>query len=434
MAASGPGIVSENEPFQVRVSWDNFAGLPGETWLSAVGVGSHRNSPYNIGLIPVEINRSGFAAAETFPLMDGRTHGLALGANGTHDRMFIDVPPGASSLTVSASGASDEQSNALTLELTRLDFDDGMSNPPFASPAGNGLVEASASGSNGTGPTATIDGGVEPGRWYAVLRNTTGTPVSVEVSADVEFQGTAIDVHPGLWHPGSRPGLGQGYDYSWGGESRALIWYTYDEDGLPAWFISGAPANDGNIWTTDILRVTNDGAVQQLAPVGSLSVTALARDDALFSYTLYGKSGTERMIPLSDLSCPDVNGSPASYTGIWYRGVDGLGGASVLVNSVTQAQIHYLFDADGLPRWLFAQDPNNLDPYDPQIPMLQFTGFCAVCDADAVGFEVVGTLDRSFSSETDGSWTQDYSFIAPPNGSMERTDQVVKLTQRLDCQ
>ena len=56
------------------------------------------------------------------------------------------------------------------------------------------------------------------------------------------------------------------------------------------------PAVDGNIWTADLLRVTNDGSQQQLARVGQVSVTLLAEDDAMFSFSLYGESGTERMM------------------------------------------------------------------------------------------------------------------------------------------
>jgi hypothetical protein len=113
---------------------------------------------------------------------------------------------------------------------------------------------------------------------------------------------------------------------------------------------------------------------------------------------------------------------------LWYRGVDGLGGASVVVNASTQAQIHYLFDAAGRPRWLIAQDPGGAGaPTEPELAMLQFSGFCAVCAESNVSFEIMGTLQRTFSSETTGSWTLDYLFEPPLSGSVERTDQIVKL-------
>jgi hypothetical protein len=139
------------------------------------------------------------------------------------------------------------------------------------------------------------------------------------------------------------------------------------------------------------------------------------------------------MQPLSPLTCPQVGGAPRSYTGIWYRGVDGLGGASVIANSSTQAQIHYLFDEVGVPRWLVAQDLDNPAPTNPEMPMLQFKGFCAVCADSGVSFDTVGVLSRNFGSETAGSWMLDYLFLPPLGGSAERTDQIIKLTDTLDC-
>ncbi len=435
LAASGPGIVPSGSPFDLRLSWDNLSAAPGEQWLGAVGVGTDRDHPNNVGVIPVRFNRTAVAAATTFPLIDGHDHELALAAGATHDRLFIDVPPGASNLAVTAAGASADQSDALQLELRRLDFTAALANPPFAVAPTGSTVVASASGSGGSGPSLNVSGGsLQPGRWYAVLKNTGGAAAAVTVRADVDFTGTALPIHRGLWEPNSRPGLGQGYDYNWGGSDRALLWYTYDETGQPAWYIADDGPASGNIWTAPLYRVTNDGAEQQLARVGNVTVATLAEDDALFSYTLFGLSGTERMQPLSALTCPQVGGSPRSWTGLWYRGVDGLGGASVIINASTQAQIHYLFDSLGLPRWLVAQDLAEPAPTNADLPMLQFHGYCAVCTAASVGYTEMGTVQRSFSNDSTGSWTLDYLMQAPLSGDVQRTDSIQKLTDTLPCE
>ena len=329
-------------------------------------------------------------------------------------------------------GADGEQSNGLTLELKRLSFEDGMSDPPFATPAGDAPTLVSASGMGGNGPSITVIG-VDPGRWYTVLSNSNDSPSAVEIRATAQFEGPPVAAHPGLWEPKSRPGLGQGYDYNQGGSSRVLIWYTYGEDGQPSWYIAANPVSDGNVWTADLLRFTNDGNNQQSTPVGRVSITILAGNDAMFSYTLFGQSGTERMQPISPLTCPQINGSAGSYTGIWYPGFDGLGGASVLVSAITQAQIHYLFDDSGLPRWLFAQDLVNPEPTNAELPMLQFSGYCAVCEAAAVSSEAAGVLERSFDNETTGSWTLDYLFNPPLSGSANRSNLIIKLTDTLSC-
>jgi hypothetical protein len=254
------------------------------------------------------------------------------------------------------------------------------------------------------------------------------------VRAEVAFQGQAIKARPGLWEPRSRPGLSQGYDFNQNGSTRALVWYTYDEAGQPAWYIATAPVSGGNIWTADLLRFTNDGTRQHPVRVGKAAIAILGENDAMFSYTLFGRSGTERMQPISLLTCPQVNGSVWSYTGLWYRGVDGLGGASVLVNAQTQAQIHYLYDGAGEPRWLYAQDVVNPQPTNSMLPMMQFKGYCAVCAASAISSQTVGVLEHSFTSEAAGSWTLDYLFAAPLSGSVDRTDSIFKLTEILSCQ
>ena len=253
LAVSGPGIITKDESFKVRLSWDNVNALPGEEWLGAAGIGTDRDRPNNIGIIPVHFNRTGIAAPATLPLMDGTRHHLALAAAAVHDRIFIDVPAGASSLTVAVNGATETQNNNLKLELSRLDFDESLDDPPFATAAKNAPVAATATGSDGNGPSLTISGGMlEPGRWYAVLSNLIGIPFAIDIRADVEFSGAPIPLHPGLWEPSSRPDLGQGYEYNFGGSSRALIWYTYSETGQPVWFIADNPAVDGNIWTADL--------------------------------------------------------------------------------------------------------------------------------------------------------------------------------------
>jgi len=432
LAVTGPGIVEEGESYNLRLSWDNVSALPGEVWFGALGIGSNRGQPNNISVIPLRFARSAIARPTTFPLYDGVDHRLALDIDEAHDRLFIDVPPGAGSLAVTASRLDAQPNDGLRLELRRLDFATALANPPFtATPVGSPVI-GSDSGSGDSGPTVNVDS-PQTGRWYAVVTNGSDSPAPVEIRANLEFEGSPLPVHRGLWEPNSRPGLGQGFDYNWGGVNRALIWYTYDEAGQPAWYIAGSPPPSGNAWDSPLYRVTNDGAQQQLTAVGRVAVTALAQDDALFTFTLFGESGTDRMQPLSFLTCPQVDGAPRSYTGIWYRGVDGLGGASVVVNAQTQAQIHYLFDDDGAPRWLVAQDLDQPGPTNSELPMLQFRGYCAVCEGPPPTFEDMGVLTRSFSSETAGSWTLDYLFREPLGGSVQRTDQIIKLTDTLDC-
>ena len=65
LAVTGPGIVGADESFKLRLSWDNVSALPGEEWLGAIGIGTDRDSPEDIGVIPVRFQRSGISQPAT---------------------------------------------------------------------------------------------------------------------------------------------------------------------------------------------------------------------------------------------------------------------------------------------------------------------------------------------------------------------------------
>jgi subtilisin family serine protease len=430
MTVSGQGITETDETFPLRITWNNFNAVSGEELFGAVGIGTDRDHPNNVGIIPVRFSRTAIKAGSTLPLMDGRMQRMALRGSYTHRYVFIDVPAGADSLTVSAEGADETQSNGLQIELKRIGFDTAFDAAPYVPAAPDGSAVASASGGNGSGPEVTVSGGqLSPGRWYVVLRNNNATEASVSVRADVEFSGGPGPVHGGLWQPISRPDISQGFDYA-AGDSRAMLWYTYDEQGMPTWYLAAGVNPPGQVWTADLLRFTNDGERQQAAVAGQLSVTTLAEEDVVFSWHLFGSMGSDRMIPTSPHTCPQVGESKASYTGIWFRGIDGLGGASVLVNGTSQGQVHYLYDSLGEPRWLLGAVGVPLT--DQEIILSQFSGFCPTCVGEVSSTEV-GLLTSNFTSETTGQWTLDYSMAAPLRGDVQRGENIVKLTGRLEC-
>ena len=271
LTATAQGMTETNETFPVRVSWNNVDAVSGQSLVGAVGVGTDRANPNNLGIIPVRFNRTFIKAPTTLALMDGRSQHLALRANNSHDRVFIDVPDSATSLTVSASGGDGTESDALTIELKRVGFDAAFAEAPEVPAAPEGGAIVSASGANGEGPSVTVSGSsLEAGRWYVVLSNGSGAEISASVQADVEFAGGQSAVSPGLWEPESRPGINQGFDYALGA-ARAILWYTYDEAGLPAWYLASDLEPDGDIWVANVLRYTNDGAEQQPTVVGQVA-------------------------------------------------------------------------------------------------------------------------------------------------------------------
>ena len=432
MVVSGPGIIGENETFTLDLGWNNVDALQGERLFGAVGLGTSRSTPNNVGVIPVVFNRNGIADPETTALMPGSERRFALDNNANHDRLYVDIPAGITSMMVNVSGRGSTQSNNLTLDLYREDFSTALGTPPFVQlPQSAGLVD-SANGSGGEGPALAISNGVTPGRYYLDVSNTRNNDASVAVSVTVETDSSVLSPHKGLWD--FQRSISQGGEWNSFGDNSFLVWYAYDRDGQPTWYIAAGPSPQGNVWVADLLRVTNDGAMQQEQVVGTISMTFVANDEVIMSYSLLGSSGFDPMRPNGANTCPNVGGGQQSYTGHWYRGVDGLGGATVLNYASAQAQVHYHYDSWGVPRWVIAADGANPSGTATEIPLLQFEGFCATCEESAVEFSTVGLVTRSFDNETSGEWTLNFVLDPPLSQSINRTDSVVKLSETLACE
>ncbi len=437
LRATGSGIVANGDSQKIRLSWDDVSSVPGTELMGAVGIGTRRETPNNIGIVPVNFSKTAVAAPETLVLMNGIDRGVTVQSGGTHDHIYFDIPPGTDSFTVSTSltGANSVQNVATKLELYRVDFDDAFINAPFVSvPDTSGAPLASASGTVNAGPSVTVSGGsAVPGRWFAVLVNNSNANADVSIRADMSFSGAAIPLKSGLWQASSREGINQGYDYSSSGGFRAFLWYTYDDDGKPAWYLASAPEPVGNVWVAELLRFTNDGLLQQSTPVGHVSITLLAEDDSVFSFVLFGKSGSDRERPSLPVDCPDIDGTERSFDGIWSRTADGVGGATVVINKGSQAFVHYIYDDSGRPIWLIGA-PEPQSSTNPEAGLLQFGGYCAVCSEKDLTVETVGLFTRTLIDENNIDWNLNYLLVPPLSGSVDRSDSTSKLTSPVACE
>lgn len=444
LTATGSGRVDSGAQQLLRVAWDNVTAKPGQSLLGAVSIGTNRDKAGNIGVVPVVFSVTGVAEPETLVLMDGISRGMVVAGGGSQTRTFIDIPTGASKLTVQVNAVNPAENANLEIELYRVSFGNAFVEAPFAAAAPTGgAPQASARGSANAGPSVSISGGaLTAGRWYSVVKNLQGSAIGARIEANVSFAGTPVKIRTGLWDVNSRLdsnsqrlNAGQGYDYASTGSFRALLWYTYDEVGNPDWYQAANPQPSGNIWVAELNRYTNDGELQQATPVGYVSVTALSEEDHIFSFVLHGKNGSDRMRPTAPQTCPLGAAGEMSYTGLWSKQKVGLGGASALVNKQSQAYLQFIYDDDGNPRWLLTAPPSPQSPSVHSMPMLQYKGFCAVCDEESVpGPQNVGTFTRDYIDEKRMNWVLDYSLKPPLSGTVYREDQVEKLSVRVDCQ
>jgi subtilisin family serine protease len=430
MVATGQGIAAAGEAMDLRVNWRNVPALPGEEWLGALSVGTRRDQSGNLGVIPIRFSRSGIAEPQTFPLFAGETQQLALAASSPHQRVFLDVPPGTQSFRISASGDNAVQSNNLKLELFRQDLADATASQPFASLPGGLPVVATGSGGNSQGPSVTLGSNPVPGRYYVRISNNSTSAVSLRISSSIQGDKAGLAPFKGLWRFW-RDNY-QGGEYNSIGANDYILWYSFDHAGQPTFYNASAPRPTGNVWVTDVIRYTNDGAKQQAQAVGKLSMTFYENDRVIYSYSLMGLAGSDLMAPLSPNTCPRPGGLEASYHGTWGKREAGLGGATVNVYNQAQSHLHYLFDGKGIPRFLLASDATDNLPNATSMPILHYTVYCATCQPQPVSIVRVGTYTRNFTSEDAGSWTLDYQAFNPLQ-TVKRTDDIVKISDGLQC-
>ncbi len=160
-------------------------------------------------------------------------------------------------------------------------------------------------------------------------------------------------------------------------------------------------------------------------------MTFISDTEVIYSYSLLGIVGSDKMVPLSPNTCPTASGAKKSYHGTWGKQQIGLGGATASVFDTSQSHIHYLFDGMGKPRFLLAS-PNPVQSATvTTMPFLQFNAYCATCPEVPVQISEVGTFTRNFATESTGSWTFDYLAWAQ---TVNRSDQIVKISDPIQCQ
>ncbi|MFU8877541.1 MAG: hypothetical protein ACNA7E_05315, partial [Wenzhouxiangellaceae bacterium] len=165
----------------VPVYWDQPAMARTEHWEGVVVLASSPDEVADIGMIPLSIRRFQQNQPAETALFNDQSLPVALAANSTHDRLYIDVPTSANRLQVEVQG------DLNSVSLRRLGFDDLLETVPLTPPApAQVLAEASRAGNTFTIDLQPASGAnLEAGRYYVVLTNNSAAERFVEVRATV---------------------------------------------------------------------------------------------------------------------------------------------------------------------------------------------------------------------------------------------------------
>ncbi|GAB4169657.1 MAG: S8 family serine peptidase [Wenzhouxiangellaceae bacterium] len=392
---AGPGRHDGGE-LLLDAWFDQPAMRRSEEWRALVGIGSSPQQRFDIDTIIVSITRTDRAVLDAVPLFAGQKQIVTLPGNSAHRKLFIDVPDNVESFVLTATG------DVARISMRRMSFAEATANPPQIPEApGAVLADAQRSGDQWTLAWGSPGAAADAGRYYFVLENDAATERQVELEVQVVEQ-PAPGVRRGLWGFAGRS-IGQGLDWEKAGANQFAVWYSYDETGLPTFYITDTvqPAQDSAFFQAVLFRPTGDGENLLLKKAGRVQLTILDQERVMFSWWVNGHRGAEALRPVIDDTCLELDGQPAWLTGHWVvSGPTKEGGLTGLVSANNEAWIRYFYDSRNIPRWFLADV--ELAPTLPggmRMEALDFRGFCIYCDPVPVTNRAVGTLERVFQHD-----------------------------------
>jgi subtilisin family serine protease len=418
MTATGPGRLTSGTAFKVRVAWDDPGMVANEKRFGFLLV--QGTDGKTAAEIPVELTRTG-ATFEPFALVSNVDRAVTLPAGATHNKLYFDVPPNATSVTFTATGAA-----GISLGAARL----ASPTAPLieAAPTANAFTVNAA----GNSQTLTISGAnLQPGRWYVKPANTGAANANINVKATISAANAGVAFKPGSYFNSGRSGHGV-FIYP-GGPNWAVIWYTYLQDSTPTWYyMEGTAPGASGIWTGVIQRGAWNGTSAALVDVGTAKITITSANTFRFDYNLDGQTGSEPMQAYVT-GCPVVNGANLDVSAHWYNEAAPGYGYSVQVNPNYEFMASFVYDGTGYPRFLLSERESVFNAGNTTIPVSQVAGFCPLCPRTEPVFTTVGNTTRTYAANNILNIGVNATFANGIPGVWNNTSSVVALTSKQGC-
>jgi alpha-tubulin suppressor-like RCC1 family protein len=420
LVATGPGSLAADATFDVRLSWNDPTFLSGQSRGGWLQVRADDNT--SVGWVPVRIDRTAGDAA-AYALQSGVDYTLALSPATAHERLYIDVPPGAARLDVTTASSSN-----IDLYLARVDVPVASGATPTIAPApARNLASLSAVTPSGN-ESLTVNNPA-PGRWYVTPVSASGA--TADVVARATLSGTGPQLRSGGFFNPARSGNGL-FVYP-AGSVWAALWYTYLQDGSPTWYyMQGAAPGPSGIWRGSIFRSAWNGSNNRLTMVGEATITPAATNAFTFSYTVDGETGSEAYSNFSG-ACPDVSGALLDISGHWFDPLRSGSGYSVQSFPNYEFYLVFGYDAQGVPRYLIAER-SGFGGTTETLVLEQLRGACPLClRTENPQRTSVGTLQRRIDGGTLRNISLSAVYVNGVPGAWGANDAVIPLGNLRGC-
>lgn len=421
LRATGPGNTDANTAFAVRLGYDDPSMGNGDERHAILGIQTQPGS--TVLEIPVRIQRT-TSTPSPYALSHAQPRDVRLAPGVAHETLVFDVPANATSVTFRTQG-----NGSVSLYAAHVPNPTGPVIQPAPARGAAGVISATGAGAN---QTITVTGGsLQPGRWYVTPVNTGASATTVAVSATIDSSNGALQVKGGSYYAPGRGGHGI-FMYPAGAE-RAVLWYTYFQDGKPTWYYMQAPQPGGNgSWTTPIYRAAWNGTANHLVEVGEAVMSARTDSQFSFAYNLDGFTGVESMDAFL-VGCPSIGGNPVDASGNWFDPARAGSGYSVQLHPGYEFFAAFIYDDIGLPRFLAAERGGAFNAGANTIALDQLQGFAPLGTHAPPVRTTVGNLTRQFTANALTGISVDATFTNGVSGTWDVNDAVVPLGGTQGC-
>ena len=434
--AALPGKTTLDTAFPMALAYDLGGSFPGDSYVATLALRADALAEAPMSTTLIRLNRS--AGAETpLVLLDQRIEAVSVEAGKTRSKIGFSVPQGASSINISGSS-----SGALKAEIVRAVANESM----LGSAPTNAEVLSTAAFFSGAANISLSGSALAPGRYYLRLTNMGQGGVSASLKLDVATNTSAPSLAPELYYNPARSG--HGLIVTRAGADAQFIWYTYDQDGQPTWYLflpTGYYGNNPSVFTGPLLRSTWDGSKGSGGQVaGYASITRTGNNEFVFDFNLLGLSGSEPMQFLGASGCisGDNVSTPTDFTGLWYQPSTAGWGASVHIAPGLEFVPFFIYDDLGQPRWVLGTHgaPSLANIAPATNPLSQLFGFCPTCSYSGTTQRAAGSYALKMdaiprlTADITGTVTLNASLQTPLIGSFNQSGDFALLTGKKPCQ
>lgn len=440
LIASGPGRTALNDAFKVRVGWNDPGFAHGESRWGHLLIGANDTDPASVGAVLVKLDRSSDAPSASALLFSGVKRTMRLAPGKAQDRLYIDVPPNATRLSVSSQGQGE-----VTLHLAESDWIEttpvpGVDPSPAWIPPAPARDQADAS-SNQSGANDSVSVSFSgPGgysrRWYVTPENTGSTAAQFDLTATIEYGSAAVRPNFGNWYNPRRSGSGFLLSPYGDGGIWVVAWYAYLQDGTPTWYLGtgSAPTGTRGHVNFDVNRYAWNGSRAVATLVGQATLSLESASGLRFNWNLDGEAGSTRVTHIASSGCQALQGQQQP-DGNWDGPTTSGFGYDINAYPGLESILSYLYDSLGQPRWVQASRGQNPSiGADASMDVVQRNGACPICFYQG-GYTAtpVGALTRRYLTPTTGRLSIDVDFAGEVPGTWSVDGDIGMLTAPRSC-